>query len=63
LTPLQSEILLILKECGGMEPQALLGKLKPGLTQKELEREFAVLRHMEKAKGEKRGDRVVWRLW
>jgi hypothetical protein len=45
LTPIQSEILLILKETGGIEPQALLGKLKPKLTQKELEREFAALRH------------------
>ena len=63
LTPIQSEILLILKESGGMEPQALLGKLKPRLTQKELEREFAALRHMEKARGEKRGDCIVWRLW
>lgn len=63
LTPIQSEILLILKETGGIEPQALLGRLTGKLTQKELEREFAALRHMEKARGEKRGDRVVWRLW
>jgi hypothetical protein len=63
LTMIQSEILSILKETGGIEPQALLGKLKPKLTQKELEREFAALRHMEKARGEKRGGRVVWRLW
>ena len=63
LTPIQSEILSILKETGGIEPQALLPKLTGKLTQKELEREFAALRHMEKARGEKRGDRVVWRLW
>ena len=63
LTAIQSEILSILKETGGIEPQALLAKLTGKLTQKELEREFAALRHMEKAKGEKRGDRVVWRLW
>ena len=63
LTPIQSEILSILKESGGIEPKALLGKLKAKLTQKELEREFAALRHMEKARGEKRGDRVVWCLW
>jgi hypothetical protein len=63
LTPIQSEILLILKETGGIEPQALLGKLAVKLTQKELDREFAALRHMEKARGEKRGDRVVWRVW
>jgi len=63
LTPIQSEILSILEKTGGIEPQRLLRKLKARLTQKELEREFAALRHMEKARGEKRGDRVVWRLW
>jgi hypothetical protein len=63
LTPIQSEILSILKETGGVEPQALLGKLTASLTQKDLEREFAALRHMEKARGEKRGQRVVWCLW
>jgi hypothetical protein len=56
LTPIQSEILLILKETGGIEPGALLGKIEPRLTQKELEREFAVLRHMEKARAERQGD-------
>jgi len=63
LTPIQSEILSILKKTGGIEPQALLKELGGKVTQKELEREFAALRHMEKARGEKRGDRVVWRLW
>jgi hypothetical protein len=63
LTPIQSEILSILKKTGGIEPQELLQKLVDKLTQTELEREFAALRHMEKARGEKRGDRVVWRVW
>jgi hypothetical protein len=63
LKPIQSEILAILKATGGIEPQALLGELAGKLTQKELEREFAALRHMEKARGEKRGDRVFWKLW
>jgi hypothetical protein len=63
LTPIQCEILSILKETGGIEPQALLGKFNGKLTQRELEREFAALRHMEKARGEKRGDRVVWCVW
>ena len=54
LTPIQSEILSILKESGGIEPQALLRKLTGKLTQKEMEREFAALRHMEKAR-EKNG--------
>lgn len=63
LTSIQTEILSILKESGGIEPQALMKELGGKLTQKELEREFAALRHMEKARGEKRGDRVVWRVW
>jgi hypothetical protein len=63
LTPFQSEILRILEETGGIEPTALLQRLGGKLTAKELEREFSALRHMEKARGEKRGDRVVWRLW
>lgn len=63
LTPTQSEILSILKKTGGIEPKALLEKLNAKLTQKELEREFAALRHMERARGEKRGDRIFWRLW
>jgi hypothetical protein len=46
-----------------IEPQALVKELGGQVTQKELEREFAALRHMEKARGEKRGDRIVWRLW
>ena len=61
LTPIQSEILSILEKTGGIEPNALLEKLNAKLTQKELEREFAALRHMEKARGEKRGDRILWR--
>lgn len=63
LTPIQSEILSVLKQTGGIEPQALLLKLNAKLTQKQLQREFAVLRHMEKARGEKRGDQVVWCPW
>ena len=63
LTPIQSEILRILKETGGIEPPALLRQLGGKLTRKELEREFSVLRHMEKVRGGKRDERVVWRLW
>ena len=63
LTRAQSEILAILKETGGIEPQSLLGRLGHTKTMKELEREFAALRHMEKVRGEKQGDRVIWRLW
>ena len=63
LTPIQLEILGILKQTGGIEPDALLPKLSCKLEQEELKRQFAALRHMEKARAEKRGNRVVWRLW
>jgi hypothetical protein len=63
LTPVQSEILRILEETGGIEPTRLLQRLGGNLSAKDLEREFSALRHMEKARGEKREDRVVWRLW
>ena len=63
LTPLQEEILRILKETGGVEPKDLPEKLSEDIELSELEREFAALRHMEKVRGEKRGDKVYWRLW
>lgn len=63
LTPIQKEILNILEETGGIEFQDLLGRLGGKLTPKELEREFSALRHMEKVRGEKRGERVVCCLW
>ena len=56
LTAMQAEIVRILKETGGLEREALLEALGGQLTMSELEREFATLRHMEKARGEKRGD-------
>jgi hypothetical protein len=63
LTPLQKEILVILEETGGIEFQDLLGRLAGKLATTEFEREFSVLRHTEKVRGEKRGDLVVCRLW
>jgi hypothetical protein len=63
LTPVQSEILAVLKETGGVAPAELASRLGDRLAPGELEREFAALRHMEKARAEKRGDAVVWRLW
>ena len=63
LTPIQSEILDILKETGGIEPSGLLDRLGNRMTLEELRREFSALRHMEKARGEKRGERIVWCLW
>jgi hypothetical protein len=63
LTPLQSEIINILEETGPIESSELQQRLGTKITLKELEREFAVLRHMEKVRGEKRDNRVLLRLW
>jgi hypothetical protein len=63
LTALQSEIMRILEETGGLERLELLQRLDGKLTLPQLEREFAALRHMEKARAEKRGPKVVLRLW
>ena len=63
LTPVQSDILSILKETEGMEPTVWLERFGRGMTFKNPEREFAALRHMEKVRGAKRSDRVVWLLW
>jgi len=63
LTPIQAEIIRILKETGGIEPPSLLEGLSMRITFAKLEREFAVLRHLEKARGEKRDNKIYWRLW
>lgn len=63
LTPLQMEILEVLIADGPMDPTDLQKKLKINLTLSDLQREFASLRHMEKARADKNGDKVVWRLW
>jgi hypothetical protein len=63
LTPIQQEIMRILKETGGLEPMALLEALPGQLTYAEFEREFATLRHMEKVRGERREGKVFVRLW
>lgn len=63
LTPVQTEILRILQENGGMERPALLDRLGGKLTETELDRELAALRHMEKIRGEKRGDKIYVMLW
>lgn len=61
LTELQSRILEYLKEQGSATPDALCQALR--ITPKELEREFAPLRHMEKVRGEKVGEKIILRLW
>jgi hypothetical protein len=63
ITDSQAKILQILKETGGIEPEDLFAQLKDQMTQSELRRDFATLRHMEKVRAEKRGDKVMWRLW
>ena len=63
LTGIQLEILRVLCETGGVEKDELLERIGGGWTQKEIEREFATLRHMEKARAEKRGDRIFLRAW
>lgn len=63
LSLIQSDILSILEETGGLEAHDLLSRLSHEITAKELQREFATLRHLEKARAEKRGDRVLLRGW
>ncbi len=63
LSPVQAQMLKLLEERGAMEPGQLLGALGADLRLKDLEREFATLRHMEKVRGEKKGDKIFWRLW
>ena len=63
LTPLQKEILRVLKAEGPLEPTALQEKLGGQHSLEDLQRSFSALRHMEKVRGEKQGQRVLWRLW
>ena len=63
LTPVQSEILRILEEAGEIERGDLLARLEGRLTMLQLEREFATLRHMEKARATKTDGKILLRLW
>ena len=63
LTSLQAEILDVLKNEGPLPPPDLRTWLSADLSQKELEREFAALRHMEKVRAEKADGVIRWRLW
>jgi hypothetical protein len=61
LTPLQKEILAVLRKDGPAEPGTIVARLQ--IKEPDLEREIATLRHMEKIRGEiKEGKRVI-RLW
>ena len=63
LTDVQKKILGILQETGGIGRQELLQRMGENLSDADLTREFASLRHMEKARAEKRGNLVFLRLW
>ena len=63
LSPIQAEILEIIKETGGLEREALLKRLEGRISRSQLDREFATLRHMEKVRGEKRDGKVYVRPW
>jgi len=61
LTPLQQEILAVLRKEGPTEPERILARFQ--IEESVLEREIATLRHMEKLRGElKEGKRLI-RLW
>jgi DNA-binding MarR family transcriptional regulator len=59
--PVQTKILEILAETGGIEPGDLARRL--GMTPVDLERETAALRHMEKLRAEMREGRKYIILW
>jgi len=61
LTRTQKKILDILKETDGIEPRSLADRL--GLNSKELQREIATLRHMEKVRASMKGEKRVICLW
>jgi hypothetical protein len=63
LTPIQTEILAILKKSGPIQRENLLAKLENQIDRDQLEREFATLRHLEKVRAEKRGQQIFVRLW
>ena len=61
LTPIQERIIAVLKKNGPTEPKDLSGMFE--LDEKDLEREIAILRHMERVRGELRDGKKVIRLW
>ena len=62
-TEAQEKILAILKETGGIERSDLVVRMGPGLSEGDVNREFAALRHQKKVRAEKRGGKVFLRLW
>ncbi|MDI7261799.1 MAG: helix-turn-helix domain-containing protein [Thermodesulfobacteriota bacterium] len=61
LTPLQLNIVNYLKEKGEATIEEMIEILN--LTEGELKREFAVLRHMEIVKATKKGDKIFYILF
>jgi hypothetical protein len=61
LNALQQKIIVVLEETGGLEMEPLAEKV--GLTTKELERNLATLRHMEKIKARPEDGKKVFCLW
>ncbi len=61
LTPLQSKMVNYLKEKGEATAEEMIKNLH--LTEEELRREFAVLRHMEVLRATKKGEKVYYLLF
>jgi hypothetical protein len=61
ITKMQSRILQILEETGGVEPEILSERLQ--LDSSDLEREIATLRHMEKARAQIRKGKKIICIW
>lgn len=61
ITEIQSRILKILDETGGVEPKIISERLQ--LDPSDLEREIATLRHMEKLKAQMRDGKKLLCLW
>ena len=61
LTPLQVQIVNYIREKGEATAEEIIKNLN--LTEEELRREFAVLRHMEILRATKRGDKIFYVLF
>lgn len=61
LTDIQKKILRLLEETQGLEPNVIAEKV--GITPKDLEREIATLRHLEKVRGALKDGKKVICLW
>lgn len=59
----QAKILKIITEDGAMPFEAMLEKFEGRLSQSDLRKELAALRHMEKIRAAKQDGTVVIRLW